>query len=89
MAWFFFSYSFFSLQNEMLGYSMEEVTMKRKGNHYLSLMVPGLAEKRPSLVSGDFIFVKHSDKIVQANYYPYQVNNFFIRLLLICNCKRR
>lgn len=39
-------------------HDMENVTMRRAGNRFLALMVPGLAEKRPSLVYGDSIFVK-------------------------------
>lgn len=51
---------------------MENVTMRRKGTQYLTLEVPGLAERRPSLVHGDFIFVKlASDEA--ANSTPYQV----------------
>lgn len=42
----------------MRTYDMECVTMKGKRNQFLSLEVPGLAEKRPSLVNGDSIFVK-------------------------------
>lgn len=41
----------------MRAYDMEGVELKRRG-HYLSLVVPGLAERRPSLVTGDFIFAK-------------------------------
>lgn len=37
---------------------MEAVALTSRGNQFLSLEVPGLAEKRPSLVCGDFIFVK-------------------------------
>jgi hypothetical protein len=44
-------------QDEMRAYDMEAVGMKRRG-HYLSLEVPGLAERRPSLVTGDHIFAK-------------------------------
>ncbi|XP_068634205.1 probable RNA helicase SDE3 [Aristolochia californica] len=47
------------LEEEMRQYDMECVTMRRKGR-YLALVVPGLAEKRPSLVTGDDIFVKFS-----------------------------
>lgn len=42
----------------MRAYHMECVTLKSGRKQLLSLEVPGLAEKRPSLVSGDFIFVK-------------------------------
>ncbi|PIN22560.1 RNA helicase [Handroanthus impetiginosus] len=46
------------LEEDMRAYDMECVTMKSKKNQFLSLEVPGLAEKRPSLVNGDNIFVK-------------------------------
>ncbi|XP_010522289.1 PREDICTED: probable RNA helicase SDE3 [Tarenaya hassleriana] len=47
------------LEEDMRAYDMENVSMKRRGL-YLSLEVPGLAERRPSLVHGDFIFVRHA-----------------------------
>ncbi|CAH2038844.1 unnamed protein product [Thlaspi arvense] len=47
------------LEEDMRAYDMENVSMRRRG-FYLSLEVPGLAEKRPSLVHGDFIFVRHA-----------------------------
>ncbi|KAL0376647.1 UNVERIFIED_CONTAM: putative RNA helicase SDE3 [Sesamum calycinum] len=46
------------LEEDMRAYDMECVAMKRKRNQFLSLEVPGLAEKRPSLVNGDYIFLK-------------------------------
>lgn len=49
------------LEDEMRMHDMENVTMRRVGSHLLALEVPGLAEKRPSLVSGDCIFVKPID----------------------------
>ncbi|TXG72089.1 hypothetical protein EZV62_000668 [Acer yangbiense] len=45
------------LEEDMRAYDMENVTMRRKGQ-FLALVVPGLAERRPSLVHGDFIFAK-------------------------------
>lgn len=61
----------FMLQEEMRMHDMENVTMRRVGNHLLALEVPGLAEKRPSLVYGDFIFVKPINDAVDNK--PYQV----------------
>ncbi|XP_030456741.1 probable RNA helicase SDE3 [Syzygium oleosum] len=59
------------LEDDMRSFDMENVTMRRKGTQYLTLEVPGLAERRPSLVHGDFIFVKlASDEA--ANSAPYQ-----------------
>ncbi|KAL1214347.1 putative RNA helicase SDE3 [Cardamine amara subsp. amara] len=47
------------LEEDMRAYDMENVSMKRRGL-CLSLEVPGLAERRPSIVHGDFIFVRHA-----------------------------
>jgi helicase MOV-10 len=52
---------------------MEHVSMRRRGNDFLSLVVPGLAEKRPSLVHGDYIVARHAG----SNDRPYQVSAFF------------
>ncbi|XP_065863274.1 probable RNA helicase SDE3 [Euphorbia lathyris] len=48
------------LEEDMSVYGMVGVRMRKKGN-LLSLVVPGLAERRPSLVHGDFIFAKLSN----------------------------
>ncbi|KAK6130159.1 hypothetical protein DH2020_036075 [Rehmannia glutinosa] len=55
------------LEEDMRAYDMECVTMKRNKSHFLSLEVPGLAEKRPSLVNGDYIFVKLVTEDQNAN----------------------
>ncbi|XP_028160165.1 putative helicase mov-10-B.2 [Ostrinia furnacalis] len=39
-------------------YNMTGVTLERVGGDALKLLVPGLAEKRPSLLLGDLVFVK-------------------------------
>uniref|UniRef100_A0ACD5TUW5 Uncharacterized protein n=2 Tax=Avena sativa TaxID=4498 RepID=A0ACD5TUW5_AVESA len=57
-----------NLEEEMRSYDMERVSMRRRGNDFLSLEVLGLAEKRPSLVHGDYIVVRHSG----SNDRPYQ-----------------
>ncbi|GER34276.1 P-loop containing nucleoside triphosphatehydrolases superfamily protein [Striga asiatica] len=54
------------LEEDMRAYDMECVTLKRKWNQFLSLEVPGLAEKRPSLVSGDSIYVKLASEVQDA-----------------------
>ncbi|KAJ6392553.1 hypothetical protein OIU84_026836, partial [Salix udensis] len=46
------------LEEEMRCHSMEGVNMRRKGSRFLALEVPGLAERRPSLMHGDHVFVK-------------------------------
>ncbi|WCJ23821.1 P-loop containing nucleoside triphosphate hydrolases superfamily protein [Euphorbia peplus] len=57
------------LEEDMSVYGMESVRMRKKGN-LLSLVVPGLAERRPSLVHGDSIFAKLSN--VSEPMKPYQ-----------------
>lgn len=54
----------------MRSYDMENVSMKSR-RQMLALEVPGLAEKRPSLVSGDFIFVRLAT--ADEAWKPYQV----------------
>lgn len=56
---------------------MNSVTMKKKGTWLLALEIPGLAEKRPSLLPGDHVFVKHASKYFDTNYV-YQVCCFLI-----------
>lgn len=71
MRYFINSYSPVS-QEEMRTYDMEAVEMKRRG-HYLSLEVPGLAERRPSLVTGDYIFAKRVSADPSTAPISYQV----------------
>lgn len=51
---------------------MECVTMRKRGNQFLSMVVPGLAERRPSLVHGDYIFAKLASEH-NKNTKSYQV----------------
>lgn len=37
---------------------MECIKLRRKGPQFVALEVPGLAEKRPSLVHGDIVYAK-------------------------------
>lgn len=58
---------------------MERVTMKHRGMQFLSLEVPGLAERRPSLVYGDYIFAQPAYQDA-SGMKPYQVlyyNTFY------------
>lgn len=57
----------------MRAYDMERVTMKRKGNQFLALEVPGLAERRPSLVHGDYILAKMPHGHANDSASAYQV----------------
>ncbi|GKV42430.1 hypothetical protein SLEP1_g49837 [Rubroshorea leprosula] len=59
------------LEEDMRAYDMENVKMKRKGQN-LSLQVPGLAERRPSLVHGDYIFAKLAFDDASETTPPYQ-----------------
>lgn len=61
------------LQQEMTAYDMECVTMKKRGYQFLSLEVPGLAERRPSLVIGDYIFAQLATRSSDNDNRPYQV----------------
>ena len=54
---------------------MECVMMRRKGSQFVALEVPGLAERRPSLVHGDFIFAKIASDYSDGSVY--QVCYFF------------
>ncbi|XP_007030666.2 PREDICTED: probable RNA helicase SDE3 [Theobroma cacao] len=60
------------LEEEMRSHSMECVMMRRKGPQFVALEVPGLAERRPSLVHGDYVFAKtasgNSDHSVYQGY---------------------
>ncbi|XP_010256116.1 PREDICTED: probable RNA helicase SDE3 [Nelumbo nucifera] len=60
------------LEEEMRAYDMEFVTMKKKGSQFLALEVPGLAERRPSLVYGDFVFAKLASENSDNSTPPYQ-----------------
>ncbi|GLU08898.1 hypothetical protein SLE2022_257820 [Rubroshorea leprosula] len=59
------------LEEDMRTYDMGKVTMRKKGK-LLSLQVPGLAERRPSLVHGDYIFAKHAFEDASETTSPYQ-----------------
>ncbi|KEH37929.1 RNA helicase SDE3-like protein [Medicago truncatula] len=56
----------------MSTYDMEYITMRRRGNNFLSLEVPGLAERRPSLVHGDSIFARLASEQDEGATRVYQ-----------------
>ena len=60
----------------MRSHDMECVNMKRRGNNFLSLEVPGLAERRPSLVYGDFILAQPATDEQDNETRPYQVSAY-------------
>ncbi|KAB1214695.1 putative RNA helicase SDE3 [Morella rubra] len=60
------------LEEDMRSHHMECVTMRKRGNRFLSLVVPGLAERRPSLVQGDYIFAKLASEFGNDTAKSYQ-----------------
>lgn len=60
------------LEDDMSTYDMECITMRRRGNNFLSLEVPGLAERRPSLVHGDSIFARLASEQGEGATTVYQ-----------------
>ncbi|CAL5397419.1 unnamed protein product [Camellia sinensis] len=60
------------LEKEMRCHDMERITMRRKGANLLALAVPGLAERRPSLVHGDFAFAMLAFQGENDTSPPYQ-----------------
>lgn len=65
----------------MSRYDMEYVTLRKRGL-YLSLEVPGLAERRPSLVRGDFILAKLNSENDGATFQYHQVCAYAYRMCL-------
>ncbi|KAI3408241.1 uncharacterized protein J3R85_020417, partial [Psidium guajava] len=59
------------LEKEMRRHNMECVQMTRKPARLLSLAVPGLAEKRPSLLQGDIVLVKLAYEVADHTV-PYE-----------------
>lgn len=56
------------IEEDMKAYYMEHVMLRQKGRYFLALEVPGLAERRPSLVHGDAVFVRLVDDISGKAY---------------------
>ncbi|KAA8548661.1 hypothetical protein F0562_000345 [Nyssa sinensis] len=59
------------MEEDMREYDMECIYMRKKGPQFLTLEVPGLAERRPSLVYGDYIFAKLASEDANDSS-PYQ-----------------
>ncbi|KAL3828774.1 hypothetical protein ACJIZ3_017576 [Penstemon smallii] len=72
------------MEEDMRAYDMECVTMKSKRKHFLSLEVPGLAEKRPSLVNGDHIFVKLASEDETAKAYEGYIHRVEAEEIFLC-----
>ncbi|KAK6929934.1 DNA2/NAM7 helicase, helicase domain, partial [Dillenia turbinata] len=58
------------LEEDMRAYDMERVSMKKKGHLFLTLEVPGLAERRPSLVYGDYVFASLASEYLDGRGQP-------------------
>ncbi|XVF57304.1 hypothetical protein PTKIN_Ptkin06aG0194600 [Pterospermum kingtungense] len=72
------------LEEEMRSHNMEGVMMRRKGPQFVALEVPGLAERRPSLVHGDFIFAKlasnySNDSVYQGYIYRVEADEVLLK----------
>lgn len=65
------------VEENMGGYDMERICLGKKGK-FLTLEVPGLAERRPSLVNGDSIFVKLATE--DANYATRTYQGYIYRV---------
>ena len=70
------------MQEIMRGYDMEYVPLRRKGQ-FLTLEVPGLAERRPSLMYGDSVFAKIASEDENDATRPYQASSCFSSSLFI------
>ncbi|KAK4755793.1 hypothetical protein SAY87_009550 [Trapa incisa] len=60
------------LEEDIKAFNMEGVSLRRKGSQFLTLQVPGLAERRPSLVAGDSIFAKMASKDADCTNKVYE-----------------
>ncbi|CAJ1926140.1 unnamed protein product [Sphenostylis stenocarpa] len=60
------------LEEDMRIYDMENIPMRKRNNQLLSMEVPGLAERRPSLVHGDYIFVKLTSQLRNNSSHVFQ-----------------
>lgn len=72
------------LEEEMRAHDMECVTMRRRGNHFLSLEVPALAERRPSLVVGDYILAhlvtsQNGNQSYQGYIHRIEADEIFLK----------
>ena len=57
----------------MSGYDMDCVELTKKGSNLMSLVVHGLAERRPSVVYGDSLFAKSAFRGSGDDPTPFQV----------------
>lgn len=66
---------------DIRAYDMEKVTMRCESLNYLVLRVPGLLERRPSVIYRDAIFVRpvESDKEYQGFVYKVEAEEVFLK----------
>eukprot|EP01038_Epipyxis_sp_PR26KG_P006640 gene6640-9114_t len=64
---------------DIVSYSMNEVSLEPAG-HFLRLYVPGLAEKRPSVMRGDSVLSKETEDDTTYRGYAHNVGRDFVDL---------
>lgn len=74
-------YRLLLVQEEMMHHTLDCVCLKEKGVDLLSLHVPGLSERRPSLGQGDIVFAKHGSK--KMAYQVFSLESI-MEVLLFC-----
>lgn len=73
------------MEENMRDYNLEHVSMKSKGDQFLCLNVPGLAERRPSLVNGDYVFARVSladatkTSVYQGHIYRVEAEEVYLK----------
>ncbi|XP_027163224.1 probable RNA helicase SDE3 [Coffea eugenioides] len=60
------------LEKEMRNYDMRTVELRRRKGNLMAIEVPGLAERRPSLIHGDFVFVEPAYQQRNGLNFQYQ-----------------
>ncbi|XWS13674.1 hypothetical protein CRYUN_Cryun36dG0058600 [Craigia yunnanensis] len=73
------------LEEDMRAYNMENIKMRKNGK-FLSLQVPGLAERRPSLVHGDHVFAKLACQDASETARVYQPESLIAAMSLKSIC---
>ncbi|KAK6913964.1 DNA2/NAM7 helicase, helicase domain [Dillenia turbinata] len=68
------------LEEDMRAYDMERVTMKKKGPEFLTLEVPGLAERRPSLVYRDYVCASLASEYLDGRGQPPSYQGYIHRV---------
>ncbi|KAI4338664.1 hypothetical protein MLD38_023694 [Melastoma candidum] len=77
------------LEEEMGFHGLDCVCMKEKGPDLLSLHVPGLSDRKPSLGQGDTVFVKHGTDRVPYQGIIFRIKNEELLLKFAKDVHRR